>query len=95
MRTTRPCCASTWKSSSGWPTRPARIALNWVGVTVDTDSVMVYQEAPQTPIDKVEAIHDAVLIDFLPDQVNTVNFKVGGSLRTFAFNTGRSETPVR
>jgi hypothetical protein len=72
-----------------------RIALNWVGVTVDTDSVMVYQEAPETPIDKVEAIHDAVLIDFLPDQVNTVNFKVGDSLRTFAFNTGRSETPVR
>jgi hypothetical protein len=71
-----------------------RIALNWVGVTVDADSVMVYQEAPGTSIGDVESIHNAVLTDFLPDQVNTVNFSAGGSLRTFTFNTGRTDVAV-
>ena len=71
-----------------------RIPLNWVGVTVDPDSVMIYQEAPQTPATKVEIIHNAVLIDFLPDQVNTVNVTAGGSLRTFGFNAGRTEISV-
>jgi hypothetical protein len=71
-----------------------RIPLNWVGVTVDTDSLTVYQEAPGTPADKVETIHNAVLVDFLPDQVNTVNFTAGGSLRTFGFSAGRTEISV-
>ena len=71
-----------------------RLALNWVGVTVDTDSVTIFQEAPATPVDKVEAIHDAVLVDFLPDQANTVNLTAGGSLRTFGFNARQSELTV-
>lgn len=71
-----------------------RIPLNWVGVTVDTDSLTVFQEAPGTPAEKVETIHNAVLIDFLPDQANTVNFTAGGSLRTFGFSAGRVEISV-
>ena len=71
-----------------------RLALNWVGLTVDTDSVTIYQEAPATPADKVETIHDAVLVDFLPDQTNTVNFTAGGSLRTFGFSARQSELSV-
>jgi len=71
-----------------------RIALNWVGLTVDTDSVTVYQEAPATPVDKVETIHAAMLADFLPDQVNTVNLTSNGNLRTFGFNAGRSQLTV-
>lgn len=72
-----------------------RIALNWVGVTVDTDSVTIFQEAAQTNADKVALIHNAVLVDFLPDQVNTVNFGAGGNLRTFAFTASRTEIPIR
>ncbi len=72
-----------------------RIPLNWVGVTVDTDSVTIFQEAAQTPADKVALIHNAVLVDFLPDQVNTVNFGAGGNLRTFAFTASRTENPIR
>jgi len=71
-----------------------RLALHWVGVTVDTDSVTIFQEAPSTPVDKVETIHDAVLIDFLPDQTNTVNYTAGGSLRTFGFSARQSELTV-
>jgi hypothetical protein len=68
-----------------------RLPLAWVGVTVDTDSVVVFQEAVLTPVVTVETIHDAVLSDFLPDQQNTVNLTANGSLRTFAFTGGRTE----
>jgi hypothetical protein len=71
-----------------------RLALNWVGLQVDTDSVVVFQEAAQTPSGKVAAIHDAVLSDFLPDQLNTVNLTVDGKLRTFGFTSGRPELSV-
>jgi hypothetical protein len=71
-----------------------RLALDWVGMQVDTDSVVVFQEARQTPSGKVAAIHDGVLSDFLPDQVNTVNLTVGGKLRTFPFSGGRRELAV-
>lgn len=71
-----------------------RIPLNWVGVTVDTDSVVVFQEAPRTPVAQVETIHDAVLSDFLPDQQNTVNVTANGSLRTLGFTAGRTEQAV-
>jgi hypothetical protein len=71
-----------------------RLPLNWVGVTVDTDSVVVYQEAVRTPVTKVETIHDAVLSDFLPDQQNTVNLTANGGVRTFAFDSSRAELKV-
>jgi hypothetical protein len=70
------------------------LPLGWVGVTVDTDSVVVYQEAVRTPVTRVETIHDAVLSDFLPDQQNTVNLTANGSLRTFGFTSGRTELAV-
>ena len=72
-----------------------RIPLHWVGASVDVDSLTIFQEAAGTPAERVDLIHNAVLIDFLPDQVNTVNFTAGGSLRTFGFNAGRIEIPVR
>jgi hypothetical protein len=71
-----------------------RPPLNWVGLQVDTDSVVVFQEAPETPSGKVAAIHDAVLSDFLPDQLNTVNLTVDGKLRTFGFTSGRLDLAV-
>jgi hypothetical protein len=69
--------------------------LNWVGLQADTDSVVVFQEAAQTPTGTVAVIHDAVLSDFLSDQANTVNLTVDGKLRTFGFTRARPELPVR
>jgi hypothetical protein len=71
-----------------------RLPLNWVGMTVDSESVTVFQEVPRTPAAKVEIIHDAVLIDFLPDQMNTVNLTVAGSIRTFGFSGSHLEFSV-
>ena len=71
-----------------------RLPLNWVGMTADAQNVMVFQEVLQTPSAKVELIHDAVLIDFMPDQLNTVNLTVAGSLRTFGFSNSHTELSV-
>jgi hypothetical protein len=71
-----------------------RLSLNWVGMTADAQSVMVFQEVLQTPAAKVEVIHDAVLTDFMPDQLNTVNLTVAGSLRTFGFSSSHTEFSV-
>jgi hypothetical protein len=35
------------------------------------------------------------MIDFLPDQVNTVNLNEGGKVRTFTFESKTTEQPVR
>jgi hypothetical protein len=71
-----------------------RLPLNWVGMTVDSQSVTVFQEVVKTPAANVEFIHDEVMTDFLPDQVNTVNLTVAGSVRTFGFTGSRPEFPV-
>lgn len=73
----------------------ARLPVRWVGMTIDAQSVMVYQEAEKTPLSRTAAIHDEVMIDFLPDQVNTVNLNDGGKVRTFLFESTTTEQPVR
>jgi hypothetical protein len=71
-----------------------RLPLHWVGMTVDSESVTVFQEVPSMPAARVEIIHDEVLIDFLPDQMNTVNLTVAGSIRTFGFSGSHAEFSV-
>ena len=63
----------------------SRLPLRWIGVTVDTQSVVIYQELDGTPLEKIATIHDEVLIDFLPDQVNTINMAPGGANRSLTF----------
>ena len=63
----------------------SRLPLRWVGVTIDTQSVIIYREAEGTPFENIAAIHDEVLVDFLPDQVNTVNIAPGGVVRSLTF----------
>jgi hypothetical protein len=63
-----------------------RIALKWVGISVNVDSVMIYQEAENTPLTQVRQVHHQVLTDFLPDQANTVNLKQAGDIRTLSFD---------
>ncbi|GAB3430555.1 hypothetical protein GCM10027320_10810 [Massilia solisilvae] len=72
-----------------------RLALRWVGVTADAQSVMIYQEAEQTPLSKAALVHDEVMTDFLPDQVNTVNINENGSVRTLNFDSKTADRPLR
>jgi hypothetical protein len=72
-----------------------RLPLRWVGMTADAQSVVIYQEAEQTPLAKTASIRDEVMTDFLPDQVNTVNINEGGAVRTLTFDGKTAEQPVR
>ena len=73
----------------------APLKLRWVGVTIDPTNVTIYQEIEQTPLWKASALHNAVLIDFLPDQVNTVNLNDGNAVRTLTFERNKLEQPTR
>jgi hypothetical protein len=72
----------------------ASVPLRWVGMTIDAQNVMIYQEAEQTPLAKTTLVHDEVMIDFLPDQVNTVNLNEAGRIRTFTFGPSHTEQAV-
>ncbi|WP_307719430.1 DUF6702 family protein [Massilia cavernae] len=73
----------------------ARLPLRWVGMTVDTQSVTIYQEAEATPLARIGAIRHGVLADFLPDQVNTVNLNEGGAVRSLTFVRTNPEQAAR
>lgn len=72
-----------------------RIALKWIGISVNVDSVMIYQEAADTQLAQVAQVHDEVLVDFLPDQANTVNVKQDGEIRTLAFDRKHSDRKLK
>jgi hypothetical protein len=73
----------------------ARLPLRWVGMTADPEKVTVFQEIAQTPLWKAGTIIDQVLIDFIPEQVNTVNLNEGNAVRTLTFNRNQLEQPTR
>lgn len=72
----------------------SRLPLHWVGLTIDADNVVVYQEIEHTPVSKAALIHDEVLIDFLPEQANTVNLNTGGAIHTLAFDRSHVDQPA-
>jgi hypothetical protein len=72
-----------------------RLPLRWIGMTIDAQNVVIYQEAEKTPLSKTAAVHDEVMIDFLPEQVNTVNLNEAGTVRTFTFGAKATEQAVR
>lgn len=63
-----------------------RLPLQWIGAKVDADSVVIFQEVPNARLAKGDRIHNAVLIDFIPSQKNTVNVQTGGTTRTLIFD---------
>jgi hypothetical protein len=73
----------------------SRLPVRWIGMTVDPQSVVIYQEAAHTPLSKAAVIRHGVLVDFLPDQVNTVNLNESGSVRTLTFQRQALEQPAR
>lgn len=72
-----------------------KLPLHWVGMTADAQSVIVFQEVAQTPLSKAALLHDEVLIDFLPDEVNTVNIDEKGGVHTLSFDGRTIDLPVR
>ena len=73
----------------------ARLPVRWVGMTADSQSVIIYQELENAPLSKTAAIHQGVLMDFLPDQVNTVNLNEAGTVRSLTFTQATVEQPTQ
>lgn len=71
-----------------------RMPIQWIGMTVDANSVVIYQEIENTPLARVATIRQGILIDVLPEQVNTVNLNAGGAVRSLTFTRKSIEQPI-
>ena len=72
-----------------------RLPLKWVGITARVDSIVVYQELENTPMSALATVHNAVLMDVLPRQANTVNVRADGAIRSLAFSTKSPQRRIR
>jgi len=72
-----------------------RLPATWIGMTVDANSIVIYQEIGNTPLTRAATIRQGVLIDFLPEQVNTVNLNTDGAVRSLTFSRKALEQPAR
>lgn len=69
----------------------ARLPVRWVGMQANPENILIYQELENAPLSKTATIHQGVLIDFLPDQVNTVNLNEAGKIRSLTFTQSNLE----
>ena len=72
-----------------------RLPLQWVGVKADADSVVIFQEIAGARVKAGTRIHNALLIDFLPYQKNTVNLQTDGTVQTLIFDQGSIDQTAR
>ena len=72
-----------------------RLRLNWVGMKVNADNVVIFQEVERTRLAPATRIHNQLLIDFLPSQRNTLNVQDGGKIQTLIFDSRNAELPIR
>jgi len=72
-----------------------RLRLNWVGMKVNADNVVIFQELERTRLAPATRIHNQLLIDFLPSQRNTLNVQDSGAIQTLIFDRQNTELPIR
>ena len=72
-----------------------RLPLRWVGVKTDADSIVIFQEIEHAKLQPATRIHNALLIDFLPSQKNTVNLQTDGPVQTLIFDQGSIDQTTR
>jgi hypothetical protein len=69
----------------------AALQLNWVGSTANVESVVIYQELPGTTLEQVRRVRNSLLTDYLPRQVNTLNVKRKGEIKSYTFDRKQNE----
>ncbi len=72
-----------------------RLPLKWVGVSLSTESVVIYQELESSTLADLAQVRNQVLVEFLPRQVNTVNIRQDGQIRTLTFDRKNAERRLR
>lgn len=75
-----------------------KLDIKWLGLRVDPNNVFVFQEIEKQALAPESIIHQAVLTDFLVDQVNTLNINAeqsnGKSVQTLTFHRAKREQLV-
>ena len=71
------------------------LRVNWVGVKADADTVVILQEIEHVRLAQGTRIHNALLIDFLPSQKNTVNLQTDGPVQTLIFDQSSTDQTTR
>jgi hypothetical protein len=69
----------------------SRLKIKWVGAKVDPNYVIVFQEIERQYLPTQITIQQAVLTDFLSDQVNTININLTTGVRSLSFTRHRRE----
>ena len=72
-----------------------RLRLNWVGMKVNADNVVIFQEIERTRLAPGTRIHHQLLTDFLPSQRNTLNVQDGEKIQTLFFDQKNVELPIK
>lgn len=71
-----------------------RLPVAWIGMKVDADTVVIFQEIAGARLAPGTRIHQAVLMDMIPGQKNTINIQGAGAVSTLVFDQQRQEQPV-
>ncbi|MBC7452284.1 MAG: hypothetical protein H7335_00970 [Massilia sp.] len=72
-----------------------RLPLRWLGLSVNRESVVIYQEIERSPLSDVAQIHNAVLIDFIAEQTNTLNVNEKSIIKTLIFDRKKLDQRLR
>ena len=72
-----------------------RLRLDWVGIKVNADNVVIFQEIPRTRLAPGARNHHQLLTDFLPSQRNTLNVQDGEKIQTLFFDQKNVELPIK
>ena len=75
--------------------RKMRLPLKWIGISATTDNLIIYQETEGAAIVHDSTINDAVLLDYLPNQSNTVNLRIKGQVKSLLFDKSLPRQLVR
>ncbi len=69
-----------------------RLPLQWVGIKADADVLIVFQQVAGAAVPSGAVLFNGVLSDFIPTQVNTVNFGAAGARAvTLTFTAKQNE----
>lgn len=69
--------------------------IKWVGLKADPNYVMIFQEIEHQELPEKISIRQAMLTDFLADQLNTLNFsRSDKQLQTYTFQRKNSQQTI-
>lgn len=75
-----------------------KIEIKWIGLRVDPNNIFIFQEIEKQTVLPESTVHQAVLTDFLVDQVNTLNITPatanGKTIQTLTFHRSKREQLV-